>query len=306
MNGISALRRSAVATSRATRVSVWSKAGAFGSTSAGINGPPTPPSACGGVSFAGSRPIRATIAASREAVRAAERSMAARAFIWPLSMRSSEPSRSARRVAGSGLSVAAGELDDAAGASPVSAPKVSPGSSTGCGLAARGSAPGPGGEHRRAPSRRLLRLGAAAREPGLRRAHRPRTPAPAGPGARTGCAASDSAASAATIAPRFSSRACRDASSLSLPANDLRSSACWPATASSRGARFGEAVLVGRLHCRLPRDDRPHQVVVKGEIDGRGGGPDEQERAASAASAHKPAGRSMTVRIASPRDSDTK
>ena len=43
-----------MATSRAARVSAWSKAGAFGSTSAGTKGPPTPPSACGAVSFAGS------------------------------------------------------------------------------------------------------------------------------------------------------------------------------------------------------------------------------------------------------------
>ena len=35
-NGISAFRRSAGATSRATRASAWSNAGAFGSTSAGI------------------------------------------------------------------------------------------------------------------------------------------------------------------------------------------------------------------------------------------------------------------------------
>ena len=75
-----------MATSRAALVSAWSKAGAFGSTSAGIKGPPTPPSACGAVSFAGSRPVRATIAASREAMRSAERPMAASAFIWPLSI----------------------------------------------------------------------------------------------------------------------------------------------------------------------------------------------------------------------------
>ena len=41
------------------------------------------------------------------------------------------------------------------------------------------------------------------------------------------------------------------------------------------GARFGQAALVGAFHCRLPGDHRPHQVVVKDEIGGGGGGPDE-------------------------------
>jgi len=47
------------------------------------------------------------------------------------------------------------------------------------------------------------------------------------------------------------------------------------------GARFGQTVLVSRLHFRLPREDCAHQVVVEGDIDRDGGGPgerDERER----------------------------
>ena len=32
-------------------------------------------------------------------------------------------------------------------------------------------------------------------------------------------------------------------------------------------ARFGETVLVSRLHFRLPREDCAHQVVVEGDVN---------------------------------------
>jgi hypothetical protein len=43
------------------------------------------------------------------------------------------------------------------------------------------------------------------------------------------------------------------------------------------GAGFGQTALVKALHLHLPRDDRPHKVVVKCDIGCDGGGPGEDE-----------------------------
>ncbi len=43
-------------------------------------------------------------------------------------------------------------------------------------------------------------------------------------------------------------------------------------------ARFGQTVLIIRLHFHLPREDCAHQVVVEGDIKGDGGGPGEREQ----------------------------
>ena len=40
-------------------------------------------------------------------------------------------------------------------------------------------------------------------------------------------------------------------------------------------ARFGQTVLISRLHFHLPREDRANDVVVEGDIKGDGGGPGE-------------------------------
>ena len=42
-------------------------------------------------------------------------------------------------------------------------------------------------------------------------------------------------------------------------------------------ARFGQSVLVTRLHFRLPREDCANHIVVEGDIQGDGGGPRKQE-----------------------------
>jgi hypothetical protein len=87
MKGMSALRRPARPTSRATRAAAKSNAGDLGSTSIGIRGPPSAAPCCGAASFIGSRPVSATIAASRAEGSEADRSMLASAIIWPLSNR---------------------------------------------------------------------------------------------------------------------------------------------------------------------------------------------------------------------------
>ena len=81
MKRISDLSRSASATSRETRATALSNSGAFGSASLGIYGPPTPLASWWALSFAGSRPVSATIAASRAEEREAKRSIAASVVI---------------------------------------------------------------------------------------------------------------------------------------------------------------------------------------------------------------------------------
>ena len=43
-------------------------------------------------------------------------------------------------------------------------------------------------------------------------------------------------------------------------------------------ARFGETVLVSRLHFHLAREDRAHEVVVESDVKGDGGRPGEREQ----------------------------
>ena len=194
-----------------------------------------PPSPWGRESLAGSSPVSATIAASREAERSAARSIAARAFVWraldPVERAVDE--RKARRgrevVCGSRQACRRERRVRGQGAQSLSQ------------FVDRMRLGGPGRRgfgKRGVGARRVVHAcaGRRRRTESLDRAERIGWVGGRGspPGSPSAGRPPRVSASAATTAPRCSSRACRDMTSLSLTLKEFRSSICRLAASSSR------------------------------------------------------------------------